>query len=135
LQDAAGFRGPDVTEFGVPMEPEVDAGETGGPGSYPSRVRIQHQYLTAQDSPQEYELAVLVESIGRHPASRSGHDVMFRGGKTKTVVGNGVLPRLRPRVIACCADLSPPFDEAGRLELLPSRHREPTRANLGGAWS
>jgi hypothetical protein len=26
LQDAAGSCGPDVTEFGVPMEPEVDAG-------------------------------------------------------------------------------------------------------------
>ena len=78
LQDAAGSSGPDVTEFGVPMEPEVDARETEGRGSYPSRVRIQHQDLTAQDramTPKEYELTVLVESIGRLPASRSGHDV------------------------------------------------------------
>jgi hypothetical protein len=73
LQDAVGSGRPDDTEFGVPIEPEVDTGETEGRGSYSSRGSIQHQDLTAQDramTPKEYELAVLVESIGRLPASR-----------------------------------------------------------------
>jgi hypothetical protein len=46
---------------------------------------------------------------------------MFGGGK-KTVVGNDVLPRLRPRAFAA-RSFRRPFDEDGRLELLPSRYR------------